>query len=304
MKPADTALALLITAIWGLNFSIIKLGLATLDPYLLAAIRFALCALPAVFFVPRPRMAWQTWALYGLLFGVVQWGTVYAGIYFGLSAGLASLVLQMAVFFTMAGGVVFFQERVSASMLLGTGMAFSGVALVFAHAEGHATVLGLGLVVAGAMAWAAANLVVKRANPANMFGFMVWSSLVAPLPLLALSCLFAGPARMAQSLGSMDATAIFSILFQVYPTTLLGYAVWNGLLKKYPVSSVAPLTLFVPVFGMLGSVWLFGETLPAYKWLAMGCILAGLLIHRFGGTWWQRWRMAKARPSAEPWPPA
>lgn len=290
MKPLDTALALLITAIWGLNFSIIKLGLATLDPSLMAAIRFALCALPAVFFVPGPQVAWHHWVGYGLLFGVLQWGAVYAGIYCGLSAGLASLVLQVAVFFTMAGGVLFFREQVNAPMLLGTAVAFSGVALVFANADGQATVLGLCLVVLGAMAWAGANLIVKRAKPARMFGFMVWSSLVAPLPLLLLSYLFAGPDRITQSLASIDSTAVFSILFQVYPTTLLGYAVWNGLLKKYPVSTVAPLTLFVPVFGMLGSVLLFGETLPGYKWLAMACILAGLLINRFGSTWWRRWR--------------
>ena len=290
MKPFDTAMALLITAIWGLNFSIVKLGLATMDPYFLAAIRFALCALPAVFFVRRPAIAWHYWAVYGLLFGVLQWGAVYAGIYFGLSAGLASLVLQTAVFFTMAGGVVFFKERMTTPMLLGTLVAFCGVALVFVHAQGQASVWGLSLVVIGAMAWAAANLVVKRAKPPNMFAFMVWSSLVAPLPLLALSWLFAGSTRMAPALANIDDTAVFSILFQVYPTTLLGYAVWNGLLKKYPVTSVAPLTLFVPVFGMLGSVLLFGETLPGYKWLAMACILTGLLITRFGAGWWLQWR--------------
>ena len=85
-------------------------------------------------------------------------------------------------------------------------------------------------------------------------------------------------------------TFLFSILFQVYPTTLLGYAVWNGLLNKYPVSTVAPLTLFVPVFGMLGSVLIFGESLPGYKWLAMACILMGLLINRFGSGWWRQWQ--------------
>ena len=290
MRTRDTGLALLITAIWGLNFSIIKLGLATLDPNLLAALRFTLCAIPAVFLLPRPDVAWHYWVVYGLLFGVLQWGAVYAGIYFGLSAGLASLVLQMAVFFTMAGGVFFFSERVTAPMLLGTAVAFSGVALVFLYADGQATVLGLVLVVIGAMAWAAANLVVKRAKPSNMFGFMVWSSVVAPIPLLALSWVFAGPQRMVQSLAHIDSTAIFSILFQVYPTTLLGYAVWNSLLKKYPVSVVAPMTLFVPVFGMLGSVVVFGEALPGYKWLAMACILAGLLINRFGSHWWTQWQ--------------
>ncbi|MES2949329.1 MAG: EamA family transporter [Pseudomonadota bacterium] len=288
MRAIDTTLALLVTAIWGLNFSIIKLGLASFDPYLLAAIRFGLCALPAVFFIPRPQVAWRYWVGYGLLFGVVQWGAVYAGIYFGLSAGLASLVLQMAVFFTMAGGVVFFQEKVSASMLLGTAIAFCGVALVLVNVEGHATLLGIGLVILGAIAWAAANLVVKRAKPSNMFGFMVWSSVVAPIPLLALSYLLAGPEKMAQSLAGIDGMAMFSIAFQVYPTTLLGYAIWNRLLKQYAVSTVAPMTLFVPVFGMLGSVLVFNEALPGYKWAAMACILLGLLINRFGSSWWRQ----------------
>ncbi|MES2946366.1 MAG: EamA family transporter [Pseudomonadota bacterium] len=288
MRAIDTGLALLVTAIWGLNFSIIKLGLASFDPYLLAAIRFSLCALPAVFFIPKPQVAGPYWVGYGLLFGVVQWGAVYAGIHCGLSAGLASLVLQVAVFFTMAGGVVFFQEKVSTPMLLGTAIAFSGVALVVANADGRATLLGLCLVILGAIAWAAANLIVKRARPAHMFGFMVWSSLVAPLPLLALSYLFSGPQKMLQSLADIDGAAIFSIAFQVYPTTLFGYAIWNRLLKQYAVSTVAPMTLFVPVFGMLGSVLVFSEALPGYKWVAMACILLGLLINRFGGAWWQQ----------------
>ena len=85
-----------------LNFSIIKVGLVSFDPYLLAAIRFVLCALPAIFCIPRPTVKWGFLVAYGVMFGVLQWGLVYAGIYFGLSAGLASLVLQLAVFFTMA----------------------------------------------------------------------------------------------------------------------------------------------------------------------------------------------------------
>ncbi len=287
MRPIDLALALCVTAIWGANFSVIKLGLSAMDPHLMAAIRFALCAFPAVFFVPRPAVAWRCLVAYGLLFGVGLWGSVYAGIYFGLSAGLASLVLQSAVFMGMAIGVVVFKETLRLAQVVGTAMAACGIAVVFVYADGRSTWLGLALVLFAALAWAVANAVVKSSRTTQMFGFMVWSSLVAPVPLLVLSVCFSGPQAVTQAIGQLNAKALLSIVFQVYPTTLFGYAVWNALIKKYTVSSVAPLSLLVPVFGMLCSVWLLGEVLPLYKWAAMALVLLGLLINTYGLALWR-----------------
>jgi len=298
MNLFELSLALLVTAIWGLNFSIIKIGLASFDPYLLAAIRFALCAVPAVFFIPRPAVPKRFLVAYGLMFGVLQWGLVYAGIDFGVSPGLASLVLQLAVFFTMAGGILFFSEKIRPTLVAGTVIAFSGVALVFWHTQGRTTVLGLGLVILGALAWAAANLIVKASKTTEMFGFMVWSSLAAPLPLLLLSYLVTGSEKIVHSLATVDSRAVFSILFQVYPTTLFGYAIWNRLLKKYPVSTVAPLTLLVPVFGMLGSVLVFNESLAPYKLAALVLILSGLVVNGFGTRLWAAVSRRASSPQA------
>ncbi|MCV2368224.1 EamA family transporter [Roseateles oligotrophus] len=297
MKAIELALALLVTAIWGLNFSIVKLGLGSMDPFLLAALRFALCALPAVFFVPRPAVHWGYLAIYGLFFGVLQWGLVYAGIYFGLSAGLASVVLQLAVFFSMAGGIMFFREKLAAPLIAGTTLAFAGVALIAWHTEGRGSLLGLSLVLLGALAWAFANVTVKKSGTksSQMFGFIVWASLAAPLPLLLLSWLFSGPEKIVLSLASIDRMALFSIAFQVYPTTLFGYAIWNHLLRKYPVSSVAPLALLVPVFGMLSAMLIFDEALPAYKLAALLLILTGLIVNGFGGKAWQAARLGFRR---------
>ncbi len=99
MKLTDFLIALLITAIWGVNFSIIKLGLITADPLILAGIRFTLCALPAVFFIKKPDTSWRYIIGYGLLFGIGLWGIVNLGIKAGVSAGIASLVLQFGAFF-------------------------------------------------------------------------------------------------------------------------------------------------------------------------------------------------------------
>lgn len=74
MKPLHVVLAVLITAIWGVNFSVIKLGLATVDPFILAGIRFSLCALPAIFFIRKPDVPWRYIIGYGLMFGIGLWG--------------------------------------------------------------------------------------------------------------------------------------------------------------------------------------------------------------------------------------
>ena len=53
MKRSDLLLGLFVTLLWGANFSVIKLGLATVDPFLLTALRFLFCALPAIWLLPR-----------------------------------------------------------------------------------------------------------------------------------------------------------------------------------------------------------------------------------------------------------
>lgn len=79
-------------------------------------------------------------------------------------------------------------------------------------------------------------------------------------------------------------------MFQVYPNTLFGYWVWNALLKRYPVSTVAPLSLLVPVFGLLGSFWIFNEPLSALKLAALLIIVSGLSTGLYGARLMQAWR--------------
>ncbi|HEY5799368.1 MAG TPA: EamA family transporter [Burkholderiaceae bacterium] len=283
MSARDLALALFVAALWGANFSVIKLGLAGIDPYLLAALRFLLCAFPAVLFVPRPAVPVRVLAAYGVLFGVLLWGLVFAGIQAGVSAGLASLVLQAAAFFTVLAGALHFRERIAPHQILGCVCALAGIAAIFGISDGSASAAGLLLVLAGAAAWAYANLLVKRAGSGNMLAFLVWSSLAAPLPLLAIACMRIGADGVAHTMLNLNARAVGSLVFQAYVATLFGYAVWNGLLRKYALAQVAPLSLLVPVFGVATSRLVFGEALGSLKLAAMLAIVAGLAINQFGG---------------------
>lgn len=282
MKARHLLLAISITAIWGANFSVIKLGLTTLDPFILAGIRFTLCALPAIFFIPKPDVQWRYIIGYGLVFGIGLWGVVNLGIKSGLSAGIASLVLQFSAFFTILLGSWIFKESISRFQYAGMGLALCGLLSIVSIVDGTVTTAGLTLVLLGAVAWSAANVINKKAKTTQVFAFLVWSSAFSPIPLFALDYVVNGSTGYSAWVNQLDYRAVLSILFQVYPNTLFGYWVWNSLLKRYPVSTVAPLSLLVPVFGLLGSVMIFNETLSLNKIVAVVLIVSGLGVGLYG----------------------
>lgn len=282
MKLSHLLLAIGITAIWGINFSVIKLGLHAIDPFILAGLRFTLCAIPALFFIKKPDVPWRYLIGYGLVFGIGLWGLVNLGIKTGLSAGIASLVLQFSAFFTLLLGSYVFKEQLSRYQIVGFVLACSGLMSIVFITDGSVTFAGLLLVLAGAIAWSIANIIMKKAGTKQVFAFLVWSSAFSPLPLFLLDGLINGSAGYSALISHMDTRAILSILFQVYPNTLLGYWIWNSLLKQYPVSTVAPLSLLVPVFGILGSMMIFGEVISPMKIVALVLIITGLAVGLYG----------------------
>ncbi|MBF6034559.1 EamA family transporter [Pseudomonas sp. P155] len=282
MRPLHVILAVLITAIWGVNFSVIKLGLTTVDPFILAGIRFSLCALPAIFFIRKPNVPWRYIIGYGLVFGIGLWGSVNLGIKAGLSAGIASLVLQFSAFFTLLLGGWVFKEALTRFQVLGMLIALGGLLCIILISDGSVSLSGVLLVLSGAASWSIANIINKKARTQEVFAFLVWSSAFAPIPLFAIDYAVNGSAGYSTFVNQVDRTAVLSILFQVYPNTLFAYWIWNSLLKTYPVSTVAPLSLLVPIFGMLGSVVIFHESVPASKVFAVVLIVLGLAVGLYG----------------------
>lgn len=282
MKISHLLLAILITAIWGINFSVIKIGLSSVDPFILAGIRFTLCALPALFFIKKPDVPWRYIIGYGLVFGIGLWGLVNLGIKAGLSAGIASLLLQFSAFFTILLGSVVFKESLTRYQIAGFALACTGLLSIVFITDGSVTFSGTLLVLAGAIAWSIANIIIKRSATKQIFAFLVWSSAFSPLPLFLLDWLVNGSNGYTALVSHVDYRAVLSILFQVYPNTLFGYWVWNSLLKQYPISTVAPLSLLVPVFGILGSMAIFGEAISSLKILALLLIISGLVVGLYG----------------------
>ena len=278
MPPSHLLLALAVVCVWGTNFVVIRWGLDGLPPFLFATLRFALSALPWLLFIPRPTAPWRKLAAFGVLLGVGQFGLLFLAIQGRISPGLASLVVQIQVFFTIGMSLVLMRERVRGFQVMGLLLALAGLAVIAAHLDATVTLLGLMLVIGAAFFWACANLVVKSLGPVNMLHFMVWSSAFAVPPLLVISVLTEGVPAITAALQGADAVVWGSVLWQALGNTLFGYGVWNWLLARHPAATVTPLALLVPVFGMGASALSLGEALPGWKLGAGALVLSGLAV--------------------------
>ena len=275
-------LALGVVAVWGTNFVIMKLALEALPPLLLAALRFALVFLPAALFIARPAVPWRKLAAYGVLIGAGQFGLLYLSLDGHIAPGLASLVVQTQVFFTIGLAMAADGEKVRRHQWLALALATAGIAVIASHTGGDITGPGLLMVLLAALSWSGGNQVARTMGRVPMLGMVVWSSVFALPPLLALSLVFEGPARMAQGLAAADAVVWAAVLWQAVGSSLFGYAAWGWLMSRHPAATVAPLSLLVPVFGIGTSALVLGEGLPPWKLGAAALVLAGLALNVVG----------------------
>jgi O-acetylserine/cysteine efflux transporter len=265
----------LMVTIWGFNFIVIRWGLDDVPPMTLTFMRFALAAFPAVLFVPRPRAPWRLVASYGLFAFALQFALLFAGMAAGMPTGLASLVIQVQAFFTIALVAVVMHEPARPLQLLGGAIAGAGLVLVALYLP-PSTRLGFALVVAAAASWATANTVVKRIAGDQPLAVVVWGSLAAAVVMFFVALIIDGASSMLASVRAMDAAAWLGLAFQAWPTTLLAFGIWAWLLRNHPAALIAPFTLLVPVFGMSLAVWLLGEEMNWWKLVGATLVLAGL----------------------------
>jgi len=302
LAPRDLALILVVVALWGFAFVPIRWALDAVPPFSLAALRFLLAALPAALFVRRPSVSWAALVGYGAAIGIWQFGLLFLGMQLGMPAGLSSLVIQMQVFFTMALGVFWMRDRLSVDNVVGAAIAAAGVAVLGLHrlATGATTsLIGFALVIAAALGWGFGNVMAKRmmhGRDDEMLGLVVWSSLVPPLPLFAVSWLFEGGPVAAHAVLDMSARTLGCILLLAYGATLFGYVSWNRLLHRYPTPLVSPFGLLIPVSGLASGALFLGERLALAQAAGATLVLAGLAWNVYG----PRWRRARTKTGAAP----
>ncbi|KHA59067.1 membrane protein [Vibrio variabilis] len=276
MTRNDLLLAIFVMAIWGFNFSMIKMGVTDVHPLLATAARFTLAVVPAIFFIRRPSVKWRYLMSYGVVFGVGIWGMASWSITAGLSSGMSSVLLSSNALISMAVGVFIHKEAASKRKVMGAVTALIALLVLVSATNGNVTVQGLLFIAIAAGSWTVMGMIVKGSKTTHAFAFNVWGMLFAPIPLVLFAISLYGADIVFDAVRVWDTKTTVAVLFQAYPTTLFGYWVWNRLLIRYPLSTTAPLTLLVPVFALVSGYLMYAERLSSPQVLACGMFLVGI----------------------------
>lgn len=282
MRPLHIFWIFVLVIVWGYNFVVIQLGLDGFPPIFLAFLRIFLTSLPAVFFCKRPKIPFHKVVNYGLMMFAVQFALFFIGMHMGVPPGLASIMMQVHVFFSLLLGILIFHEKMKPWQIIGAIVSFSGITYVGLNIGGSVSIPGFFLIIAAAASWGTGSAISKTLGKVNMLSLVVWGSLVAWPPLLALSLAVEGPQAIWQSLSAITWISAGAVLYITYLSTLFGYGLWSWLIHQHPLSSVAPFTMLVPVVAMFSSALVLGEPLDNWKLVGALLVIGGICINFLG----------------------
>jgi O-acetylserine/cysteine efflux transporter len=277
VQPRHIALGVFLACIWGFNFVVISVALTGFPPVFLGAIRFGIAALPALF-LTRPAR-WRVLIPLSLTLFVGQFALLFPSMALGMPPGIASILVQVQAFFTIAIAAATLGERPTRRQLVGAVIAFAGLVAVGTTAgTGGVTTAGFLLALGSAVVWAVGNVLLRRARIDDVSATIAWMAAIAVGPLLALSVALDGPERIADALEHATWLTAGAALYIGGASTVFGYWAWGYLLKHYPASTVAPFSLLAPVTGTLSAALLLHETFGPVRLGGMLLILLGLAV--------------------------
>ena len=304
MTPIHIALAVLVTFIWGVNFTFIAWALESFPPLMLTALRFFFTAVPLVFFLKPPKFN-RTLFIYAIGTFVMQYAFVFTAMHLGASAGLTALLLQVQIFITVLLAYVILGEAVSRMQIIGMIVGVLGLGVIALNLGGDMPLIGFICILIAAIGWSFGNIASKqvstqamaktiqqgaslhtgsptnsknKASALSALALVVWGGLIACVILTISSLIFETDAWQIATFTQAPFKSWLSLGFIVYISTLIGFGLWSHLLAQNTASKITPFALLVPVFGMATSVLLMGEVVTWWKMLAMLFILSGLVL--------------------------
>ncbi|MEN8624960.1 EamA family transporter [Psychrobacter proteolyticus] len=312
MSPIYTALAVLVTFIWGVNFTFIAWGLESFPPLMLTALRFFFTAVPLVLFLKPPKFN-RTLFIYAIGTFVMQYAFVFTAMHLGSSPGLTALLLQIQIFITVLLAYFILGEAVSRMQIVGMLVGVLGLSVIALNLGGDMPLAGFICILIAAIGWSFGNIASKqaskqasekaseqtalkavqqgtrgsvatsstgknKASALSALALVVWGGLIACVMMTISSLIFETDAWQLATFTEASLKSWLSLGFIVYISTLIGFGLWAHLLSQNTASKVMPFALLVPVFGMVTSVLLTGEVVTWWKMLAMILILSGLLL--------------------------
>jgi O-acetylserine/cysteine efflux transporter len=283
LKPLHVFAALLIVAMWGLNFTVIRFGLDEFTPFTFSAWRFLLAALPFLF-VRKPSISWGTLAgIGGFMFGG-QFVFLFFAMQAGLPPGLTSVLVQLQGPLTVVLAALFLREHATRGQWLGLAVAAVGVLLIARSVDGTTNVFAIGLALLSALTWAIGNLFFRTARGVSMFAVTAWACVLPPLPLALVALIAEGPEHLLAPILAPTWKGWFALFYTVVPVMWLGYLIWGTLLRTYPAAKVGPISLLVPCVALGFAGWLVGEPIGGLRLVGVIVVLGGVATGLFASV--------------------
>ena len=276
MPPSHIAIALGTALLWGFGFVTSKYGADHMPPLFFLALRFALMALMLLWFVRPPAGRWLAVSLFALTMGAGHFGLFYIALNIGVEASTAAIIwiTQVPLSALLAGIVL--RERPGWMALLGIAIAFGGAVLLVGEPRHTGNAAGIALMFGSSIAWAVANVQVKRLTDISPLALNGWMSAISALLLFPLS--FALEEGQIASLLQPDWRLHSSLVYQVVGSTLLAYWAWYYLLAHNKVATVAGFMLLVPVVGVIFGVFILGDPITWQTLVGGAIIVSGVAL--------------------------
>lgn len=249
----------LINVIWGFNIVAIKLSVDRFPPVFLSFLRFLIVGLVVLPWL-RLRRGEMKWLLTAAICGGgLQFALMFTGV--SLSGNMSSVAIagQLGVPFATLLSVALLGERIRWRRWLGISLSFAGILVLGFSPAVFESARGLLLIVTAAFIGAIGLVAIKRVHelePLELQAWLAWASLPFLLPLSLLL-----EQGQLESLAQAGAIGWSALLYSALLASLFAHTAYFALVRRYPVSSVAPVTVLAPLFSVLFSVVLLGDVL-------------------------------------------
>ena len=268
-------MALMVPLVWGMGFVFAKGAINHFPPILLMAFRFALTAMVLVWFVPVPYGNLKNIFNVAIVAAAIQYSLTFTGLA-GLEAGLASLVVQLEVPFLVLLGAFVLKENPGLQKWAGIIISFLGVGLMTQQNALSGSLGSVCLVVAGCFVWACGQVMIRKLKDIGGLQVTAWVAVFATPQLFIMSAIFETGQIMA--IQNANHTVWLTVIYLGLVMTCFGYYLWNTLIRRHDVGTVAPFLLLLPLFSLMGGMLFLGEEPTADKLLGGVVILLGVAI--------------------------
>src|SRR6185436_17312049 len=162
--------------------------------------------------------------------------------------------------------------------VIGVALGTLGLLVVALGRGGHVTATALALCLLAALSWGIGNVLSRASGVAGGLSLTVWSAVVVPVPLFALSLALDGPAAVGEALAGFSWQAVVSTAYTAVLASLVGYGIFNSLLSRNRSSAVVPWVLVAPAVAMVAAWLLLGDRPNAAELAGGVLLLAGALV--------------------------